>query len=436
MTHDYSFKGYLYCALMLIVSDFVNASSPVSTEKLLPPDAIQGYYSSGFISAECPSKHTSKVAVLMTAGQSNLAPTVDGIYIPKGNVLEFNPYDGKCYKQVQEGSHFSSVTSRVAQKLIDQGPYDIVLVANFSIGGTHAQAWQPGGMLFQRLETGFLLLSHLHLAPTYFMWEDGEADTNYQTAPDVFKVQVKKVFNGLRKIGYSGPIYVAQSTRCNMAPGMMAMDSISKSADQIRRAQAELVNKKEGILSGPNTDPIQGNGRDWIQCHFSPGGADLAAQLWVESMLGKPLKEYQGKIQIDNDNGTAWIQQALWHTIATMEFHPWLSSQGSEGSDAVLARRWITFKNGGQLEENIVMYDYPRLLLETHSTHVDMPDLPLRRLWTRIELKSDGEKKSILEWTLYYDPIQAVDPSIVADKVKAFVNAGIVGLKNALSKSP
>lgn len=256
----------------------------VHATKFLPEDQFLPFIEANELLVECPKVCSENVAVLVAGGQSNLNNSVAGRYVPKGNIIWFNPYNGKCYKYLERKN--SSVTTRVAEKLLKQGPYSTVLVANFCVSGTHAELWIPGSFLFQRLKIGLLLLESMKLSPTYFIWELGETDTNFGTPPDEFKKQVKSIFDGIREVGYKGPIYTAKSTRC-LVPGNKNLVEISISANKIREAQGDLVDKAKGIFSGPDTDVIQGSGRDSVQCHFSPAGADLAAQLWVDSILGR-----------------------------------------------------------------------------------------------------------------------------------------------------
>jgi|GEM_PF-4104014 len=422
---------YFFFFLSLILNIGYSSSSEAGNVPV--PNVLFEFNAPGLKSVPCPKKEEG-VAVLVAAGQSNLGNSVQGRYSLKGNVILFNPYDGKCYKQV-EGitASFNNVAIRVAQQLIDQGPYHTVVIANLAKSGTGAREWATKECLFKGLAQILRLLSALKLSPTYFIWENGETDTNFRTPPNEVKDRLKDFFNGVRETGYKGPIYIAKSTRCFMAPGSSCMNDIVSSADKIRTVQGDLVNPTEGFFAGPDTDIIQGNGRDWFQCHYSSNGADMAAQLWVESILGQPQEKLQETISLDLVVDAVWLQ--IWSPIITMQAHPWIASCESEGSNIYVANRWLEFKGGGKLVENVVTYDYERRFLETRSTNIETAVLPIRRLWTRFEVIPDGEKKTLLKWTAYYDVNRESSRVLAEKKMKEFLNEGLTGLKALVENS-
>ncbi len=95
-------------------------------------------------------------AVILGIGQSNIANESEASarYEPKGEVYNFNFFDGKCYvaKDPLLGSSNdrSNVLTRLGDLLVERGNYSRVLLVPIAHGGTHTSEWSPAGQMFPR----------------------------------------------------------------------------------------------------------------------------------------------------------------------------------------------------------------------------------------------------------------------------------------------
>jgi hypothetical protein len=77
---------------------------------------------------------------------------------------------------------------------------------------------------------------------------------------------------GLRSLGVTAPLFVAQSTIC-----------CGPRNDVIREAQRSVIDPAQAIFPGPDTDAL-GFEHRWDDCHFSTSGLRRAAELWLEAL--------------------------------------------------------------------------------------------------------------------------------------------------------
>ena len=87
----------------------------------------------------------------------------------------------------------------------------------------------------------------------------------------------------IRSQGVNAPIYISIASRC-----------WERSGDPgIQNAQRALVQLKQGILAGPNTD-ILGLEYRYDGCHFSGRGLDAVADLWLDALT----KHYSAELDM------------------------------------------------------------------------------------------------------------------------------------------
>jgi len=433
----YSFVPAFVVAGGVCLLAYTAASSEVVP--LFPPD--MGYAdATGRQAVPCPNR--ANTAVLLAAGQSNMGNHAGGpaVHAPVG-VFNLNPYDGRCYRAEDPlfgatGDRGNPLT-RVGERLLLQGDHDAVVLANVAVGGTFAREWVPGAPLFHRIEAALKLMSALGLPPTHLLWQHGEAEI--LSPPNVYREQLDAIFGGIRDAGYAGPIYVARTSRCNLLVGAgfpdVDMSRAARGREMVRETQAAVVSQANNILAGPDTDVIQGDGRDWYQCHFSGRGADIAGQLWTDAILGGPRSSVSERITIVRSRDFAWKYGKDVDGVHV--WHPWISETRSQGSEAVAATRELRFRAGGALNESVTLYDYVGDAVETRSTSVDTPALPARRVWTRLEYKAGGSpSETVVTWTVDYDPARGADPNVATEVMRRFVHDGLVGLKAFIEKYP
>ena len=221
----------------------------------------------------------SKTAVILGLGQSNIANEGDAsaLHEPKGEVYNFNFFDGKCYpaKDPLLGASIdrSNVLTRLGELLADHGNYQHVLLVPIAHGGTYARDWAPGGKMHPRLDRSLKRLGALGIRITHIVWQQGEAEASEEnSSPDDWVRQFMAMVAAIRAAGVGAPIYVAQCTICRNDPN-----------EKIRSAQRQVVDPAAGILSGPDIDRIEPNER-YDGCHLSAAGLQSAAQMWYEAL--------------------------------------------------------------------------------------------------------------------------------------------------------
>jgi hypothetical protein len=160
-------------------------------------------------------------AVILGLGQSNIANECDpsALYEPKGNVYNFNFFDGKCYvaKDPLLGASIdrSNVLTRLGELLVEGGNYLSVMLVPIAHGGTFASEWAPGGRMFPRLQWTIERLRERKIKITHIAWQQGEAEAG-GTEPNSteWMRHFNAVAGAIRSAGVDAPIYVAQCTIC------------------------------------------------------------------------------------------------------------------------------------------------------------------------------------------------------------------------------
>jgi hypothetical protein len=218
-------------------------------------------------------------AVILGFGQSNIANEgeASALHQPKGEVYNFNFFNGRCYvaKDPLLGASIDrgNVLTRLGELLVERGNYRRVLLVPIAHGGTYASEWSPGGRMFPRLQWTLERLRERRIGITHVLWQQGEAEaaTSKPSAED-WMHHFRAMAGAIRTAGTDAPIYVSQSTVCCNDPN-----------ETIRAAQRQVVDPQAGIRAGPDTDQI---GRDerFDGCHFSAAGLRHAAELWYEAL--------------------------------------------------------------------------------------------------------------------------------------------------------
>jgi hypothetical protein len=218
-------------------------------------------------------------SVILGIGQSNIANEgqAGALYEPKGEVYNFNVFDGKCYAArdplLGAGNTRSNVLTRLGSLLIERGDYDQALLVPIAIGGTYMSEWSPTGRMFPRLKWTLQRLRELQIRITHIAWQQGEAEAaQAKPNPEEWAHHFIAMACAMRAAGADAPIYVAQCTVCCNDPN-----------EEIRTAQRQVVDPALGILPGPDIDLI---GRDerYDGCHLSEAGLWHAAELWHKAL--------------------------------------------------------------------------------------------------------------------------------------------------------
>ncbi len=240
------------------------------------------------------------LAVLLTAGQSNIANTgaAEGkeLYQPHNRFYNFDHFDGRCYVArnplLGTTGEGENVAVQLGDDLIDRGLVKNVVIAPAAISGTYVEEWRPrGGKYFEVLLATVAALREAHFEPSAVLWHQGEYNafafsTSGAEDGTILHVtpQMKEagrlsylrndleIIAGLRAADVTAPVFVATATLCG-----------SVADEIIRSAQAAVPNPAQGVYAGPDTDKI-GLALRYDRCHMSHAGTVLHARMWADRL--------------------------------------------------------------------------------------------------------------------------------------------------------
>lgn len=235
-----------------------------------------------------------RTAVIVVAGQSYAAnmPFTDpdayvSQYTPRGAVSQLNVFDGNFYAAADPLLGTSgvggSMWTRMADRLIQSGKYDSVVLVPLAVGGSSVHDWQPGGSLFRKLELAFRELQTAGgLAPTHFIWEQGVADS--VSDPNAYASALFSMFGTLRSHGMTAPIYMNVNSESG---GTVAPDPGVAAKQAAFGAEQSLIATSYpglGIFQGVNFN--QQPGLYTPDGHFTSAGLDYFASEWTSLIDG------------------------------------------------------------------------------------------------------------------------------------------------------
>lgn len=217
--------------------------------------------------------------VFVVGGQSNAGNSVDTAYTPTNatKVDNLSIYDGGTYaaKDPLLGcqnvrSAFGNVFGRVADKLINGGVYQRVILIPASIGATTINQWVNNASLYQRLIVAGRRASAVGLPITAYLWMQGENDNYSGTSQAAYSADLSTLIGMVRAAGFTTPWLVGQCTYLS-----------GTTSAAVRAAQAAAVNGTD-IFAGADTDTVTGTAvnRQPDNTHLTGAGADACATLW------------------------------------------------------------------------------------------------------------------------------------------------------------
>jgi hypothetical protein len=196
------------------------------------------------IAFPCEKIPREGLAVLLTAGQSNISntgardPSTKQLYEPHNVFYAFNRFDGKCYIASNPAlgtlGDGENVAVRLGDDLIDRKIYKHVLIAPVAISGTYLEEWRPrGGKYFEVLLSAIGGLRDFNLEITAVLWHQGEYNASAfatSRAEDGTKLEITsamkeagrlsyirnymEIIAGIRAADVQGPIFIATATIC------------------------------------------------------------------------------------------------------------------------------------------------------------------------------------------------------------------------------
>lgn len=222
-------------------------------------------------------------AVLVAAGGSMICNSVDTPYTPTHatKVDNLDLHDGGTWRAIDPllgcgldaSGNTGNILGRVADKLIDLGVCERVILIPAGLGDTAADDWNSSAELRDRLIVAGRRAAAVGLTVTAFLWVQGERDGVLGTTQSAYEASLTGLIDRVRAAGFAAPWLIGRSTYAAGA-----------SSSAIRAAQAAVVNGTD-ILAGADTDSLTGGTyRQADVTHWKAAGADAAAALWASAI--------------------------------------------------------------------------------------------------------------------------------------------------------
>lgn len=249
---------------------------PTAAEKYRKDELGRVVEVAGREAVACP-KQTGRTAVLLIAGQSNSANHGAEQFSSAHPGKTFNYFNGNCYPAASPmlgatGMRGESWTP-LADRLIEAGLFDRVVIVTTGIGGTKIGRWQEGGDL-NRMMLGVVADLQRRYRVTHFLWHQGERDLNLKTPSDDYAASFQSLAASLRAAKVDAPIFISVGSRCGQ-PGDW------KDEDAVTTAQRGLVDPAKGLFSGPETNRLVPPENRYDRCHFAGVGQRAFADAWA-----------------------------------------------------------------------------------------------------------------------------------------------------------
>ncbi|HEY1379266.1 MAG TPA: sialate O-acetylesterase [Gemmataceae bacterium] len=212
--------------------------------------------------------------VALAFGQSNAANSGDVRHASGDHV--FNFYLGRLYRArdplLGATADGGSVWTRLGDMVIAAKMYDAVIFAPIAVGRSEIRRWAPDGDLHPVLVYTLRDLREHGIPPTHLLWHQGESD--YLTSTEDYKARFRRMMAGIRREEPDAPVFVSIASKRE--------DAVY---ENVRRAQAELIDPAERIYAGPDTDTLGDDWRNAIDhAHFNERGLWKCAELWLGAL--------------------------------------------------------------------------------------------------------------------------------------------------------
>lgn len=231
------------------------------------------------IEVACPNQ-TNKTGVLLAIGQSNSANHGEKLFSTKYPAKVLNYFNGKCYiassPLLGASATAGEFITPLADKLIDNGDYDTVIIISSGIGATQIKRWEKGGDLNSML-LNVLGDAKIKYHVTEIIWQQGETDFSLKTAAKDYVKSFYSLLDSIRSPGSKNPpIYYAVSTRCG---------NEWSAANPTAEAQNVLANDGMNIYLVANTDQlVPEEERIDYNCHFKENAQLKVAESYAASI--------------------------------------------------------------------------------------------------------------------------------------------------------
>jgi hypothetical protein len=218
--------------------------------------------------------------VIVTLGQSNAANFAAGRYGARHDVVNFNAYDGKCYRAIDPlvgaSGGEANFATRLGDILIERGFAERIIVAPIGMGNTRVEDWSSDGIFNQRIRVLIRRLFDAGITPDAILWQQGEGNVgDDDPGGRKYSRHLLEVVQTFRKYGISAPFVIALSALVADPP---------HTSENVRAGQRRAVRAKVGTFLGPDTDRI-GHEDRFDRLHMSESGVLKQAEMWADSII-------------------------------------------------------------------------------------------------------------------------------------------------------
>lgn len=147
---------------------------------------------------------------------------------------------------------------------------------------------------------------------------------------------------------------------------------------------------------------------------------------------GPTRQKTEQKVEINAAPDKVW---AIIGNFQDMSWHPAVEkTEGSGGNDKG-AKRKLTLKGGGTIEEELSSYDAGKMMYGYRITNVDVKVVPVSNYSSKISVKGDGGKSTVTWDGAFYrgfpnnDPPPELSDEAAKKAVDGIYSAGLEALK-------
>lgn len=266
-----------------------SAPDPFSPIYEYPPQGANGIGYSNTqgrtqVSSFVPSPDTTKTIIV--GGQSLMA-TASGTApytTVSANAQNLNIYDGGIYAGADPilGASYapsvgpSSVSMRIADRIIVNNPTWRVIMVPIAIGGTPYISWVPSttNSLFTRIKTAIMRCRARGIEPDKIIWGEGETDRDLGTSSTNVRNSIWAIVDGIRALDCNATFYIGKYTMVSGSISTAVQTGIDNSVDVSR-----------DIVAGYDADnnaTVVGGYRLADQTHLSDTGLTLTGNGWAD----------------------------------------------------------------------------------------------------------------------------------------------------------
>lgn len=228
----------------------------------------------------CP-KQEKGTWVFLILGQSNAANHAGQKYQSLFGRKILNFSNGQCFEATSPllGStgQWGEPWTLLANKLVQGGFAENIILWPVAIGDTRISQWIPGGEIYP------LLLSEIvkgekMFHPTHVFWLQGESDLKSGTSEVDYRTSFSLLKNGLRMQGITAPLLFSISSLCDR-------EKKNWLSNPVADAQRNLTDAKESIYLGVNSDALLTDDDKYDGCHWSASGIQKITDEYVRRLV-------------------------------------------------------------------------------------------------------------------------------------------------------